>query len=226
MGIYVGVNGVRRKISQPYVGVNGVRRTISKGFCGRYGGRYQFFGPLEDVASVEIRVSGAWIHDRSSSSVHSTSLSEISRYATVSISSNMLSVECGITGKEVQVYAHVYAVFADGHEVLIYYLTEEQPAYGASISWPVSYYISITSSTSDRVSGTRWNNCCGTDVRPGYFEDSDSGSVTLTTLTNCFVEVGSGIKSGSGWHYTQMSFGNIIIDGRNVPVRVISQLTP
>ena len=224
MGIYAGVNGVRRKITRPYAGINGARRTISKGFKGLNGARRQFFGPLEAVASVEIRVSGAWIHDSSSPAVHSTSLSEISRYASVSISSNALSVGCSITGKKVQLYAYVYAVFADGHEVLIYYLTEELPAYGASISWPVSYYTSTTSD-SGRTEGSRWNVCCGIDVCPGYVEDSASGNITLTTLTNCFVEIGSGISSGSGRQYTQMSFGNITIDGRSVPVRVVSQLT-
>ena len=230
MGIYAGVSGVRCKISQPYAGVNGVRRTISKGFAGQYGGRYQFFGPLEDVASVEIRVGYFNIYDVDSSgttsnSVTSSSLEELNRYASVSISSNSISVQGSITGKAVCLSPNVYAIFADGHEVFIDYLSVNNAEYGAAISWPVSYNASITSYTGGRVYGTQWNWCCGTNLHAGYWEDSISGTVTLNTLSQYWISIGAGISSGSGRDYIQMTFNPITIDGRNVPVRVISQLT-
>lgn len=230
MGIYAGVNGVRRKISQPYAGVNGVRRTISKGFAGQYGGRYQFFGPLEDVARVEIRVSGGFHCDidtslNTSNNLYFNSMAEATRYAYISISGNSISVQGYVTGKAVCLTPVVYAVFSDGHEVPIDYISIRTAEYGAAISWPVSYYISIVVSGSGYSTGNNWNWCCGTKLNDRWFEGSISGTTTLNTLSESGISVGAGMTSGSGRSNIQMTFGDITIDGRNVPVRVVSQLT-
>lgn len=229
MGIYASVNGVARKVTMPRVGISGTVRTVRHGFCAVGGTRRQFFGPLEDVTAVEIRVNCGWNYNvdsagSTSNPAYFTSLTEANRYGSVSISSSSITTQCSMTGKAVCLNADVYALFSDGHEVLVSYLSEEAARYGASISWPVGYDLSCTSYSGD-VTGTRWNVCCGTNVYPFYFHDSTYGTTTLTVLTSYFVHIGAGMTSGSGQQYTRMTFGNITIDGRSVPVRVVSQLS-
>lgn len=230
MGVYAGVNNVLRKVTQHRAGVNGAVRTVQWGFCGINGARRQVFGPLEDLAAIEIRVSDGTNYDidsagTTSNPVYFSSLSDANRYALVSIFNNSISVQCSITGKAVCLTPNVYAVFADGHEVLIDYLSVNSAKYGAAISWPVNYYVSVTSNTSGRVYGTQWTWCCGTNLQSSYFENSASGTVTLNTLNQFGISIGAGVTSGSGRQYTQMTFNQITIDGRTIPVRVISQLT-
>lgn len=228
MGIYAGVNGVRRKISQPYVGVNGARRTISKGFLGRSGTRYQFFGPLEDVASVEVRPEWIWLQDMDSNGNASNaqvfnSASGISSYGYVSISGNTISICCSTRGKYFSVTGYIYAIFLNGREVMMNWLSNDTPAYGASMSLPVGYYQHMGGN--DYSTGAYGLSCCGESVYSSYVDISVSGTTTLTRFPGSDFYVGAGVKTGSGSSTTQMTFSSINIDGRNVPVRVVSKLT-
>lgn len=231
MGIYAGVNGVRRKISQPYVGVNGARRTISRGFNGRYGTRYQFFGPLEDVVAVEIQFYSVVTYDLDSSGALSgtgnvsTSLADANRYGSFSISGGTVYFSGNVNGKATLLYAEVYAVFADGHKAQADWISENYAEYGAAISWTISYYLSVTSSDGGYCRASQWHSCCGTNIGYGYYEDSKSGTTTLTSLTNYTVEIGGGMFVGSGRSGVQLSFSNVTIDGKSVPVQISSRLT-
>lgn len=229
MGVYAKVNGVARKVSDIRAAVDGAVRTVRYGFCGVSGVRRQFFGPLEDVTAVEIEVEGGWLYDldangNSSDRQNIYSAAAVSPYGSVSISGNAITVTCETVGKEIRFYGSAYAVFSNGRRVDLDYLSESWAEYGASVSFPISFYVLISASGSNRTEGV-WLCWFGEKLYDGYVSGYKSGSKTFTSIGSNDIEVGTGIKSGSGKHTVQMSFSNITIDGRTVPVRVVSKLS-
>lgn len=231
MGIYAGVNGVVRQVTQPRAGVNGAVRTVSHGFNSVNGTRRQFFGLLEDVARVEARVEYLGVKSIDSSGNFTEALTgnltTLNQYGRLTASGTQLQILCNTIGKSLNVSGALYAVFNNGREVYLTYLFDSFARYGSAISFPVTYSIVLGhTSSSWRAEGGYICSCCG-ELYSGYVNESASGT-KMALLNSADFQILSELRSGYGgpYQYVNLNFASgITIDGRTVPVKVVSELT-
>lgn len=184
--------------------------------------------PLDELAAVEIRVDTVGIWDVSTESVSSNvqyyhDKTEASKYGSISIAEKEIEVRGNTKGKGIGVYGTLYAVFEDGYRIELLQLLKYYADCKGAVSWPVGYYLSISGSSSE---GVYTLACCGQDARESRFTDSASGTTTLVweKIDEQSIEVYAAVAYGSGTQRTRMSFTNLTLDGRRLPVRVVSKL--
>lgn len=236
MPVYMGENGVARRANEIYVGVDGVTRSILQGFNTVNSARRQFFGRLDDISYVELRLSSISMRSVDSSGNHTgeieNTLAAANQYGSISISGTTFRVTCNTIGKDLELRGFFYAHFQDGHEHDLSYLTSRIPEYGASISfsvnWASGFNVSASGSGRWSIEGSWLAYCCG--IAPHQHVDGyASGSFSPDTADNDFI-LSAAIHTGYGGYaytnYTEMTLPSYInIDGHSIPLVVNNQLS-
>ena len=235
MPVYMGENGVVRRANNLYVGVDGVTRSILQGFNAVGSARRQFFGRLDDINYVELRLSEIDVQSVNSSGDYTgqvgNTLTVANQYGDISISGLTFRVTCNTIGKGINLRGRFNAYFQDGREYDLSNLTSWNLKYGASVSFAVSWVFSFTRSSSG--SGA-WHgdghwavNCCGGAPDVDHVDTYGSGTFYPNISDNDFwLYSAIDTSNVSITTYSEMTLPSYItIDGHSIPLVVSNQLT-
>lgn len=238
MPVYVGVNGVRREVSNIEVGRNGTARHVVEGYCGVNGVARSFWDDISQIQRIEFRACKLVRFIPNTSDFMDITTSQASSYGSYSIGSNSIQVSSSCVGYGLSVEFKDYIVFSSGREKEwgMYQLCRQGHTFSISYSGNVSV---TTNYTYPQGIYLLWS--FGTDIGPGSFNGSASYSYTITSSTSSVLEntsklgtgqslywsleVGAGLVSGSGTQYTSLYLpSTITIDGVSIPCQFVNAL--
>jgi hypothetical protein len=144
-------------------------------------------------------------------------LATATRYGSVTISSNAISVMVNTTGKWISVSYAVYVVYKDGHSTLI------EAAQQAGMT-PFSLSVQTSISVSGNGNGTYGTSCLGTAIYNTPVSGSATAKKTLTTADTSDGKLNSALTTGSCLQTVSQTFLSFTFEGITIPIQIINNL--
>jgi len=230
MGVYVGVNGVKRDVTGIDVGVSGIVRHAPCGYCGVNGSARSFLDMVDQIQWIEFRIerlqSATVGSDYNFSNREDIPKSECSSYGSYSVSDSTLSVYSENIGKGLLVSVADYAIFKDGCEKRhILGTLKEQ---GKSVSISLNGYLGGHYYGSSNFYGAYSIYYFNESIYSGSFDGSVSfsktyGNSAIDTSYYAFF-IGAGEVSGDGYQTTRVTINSLTADGVSIPYKFMDTL--
>ncbi len=226
MSAFVGVDGVCRQVSGIEIGYASLALHVLSGYCGVNGSMRSFLDVVDQIQRIEFRATTLYKRLLASDTSEEISASESSSYGSYSINSSRIRVSASNRGYGLSIGCKDVIVFQDGHEIS--YLLSNLCDNGHSFSLSLDGTLSVSWVGSSYVEGTYMLWCYGTELYSGHFETSTSFSKTITSIADegkWALEVGAGLQSGSGTHYTTLNLPSAMtIDNVSIPCEFVDAL--
>ena len=133
----------------------------------------------------------------------------------ISFGTNSVQVTCTTAKKRIFINYFIYIVFKDGS---IVYLDD-------IFDTGASYTLTVTGYEYFSTDGWYQNVCLGDPVIEGYVSSSDTKTTTFTDLQNQTSGYLSTALKYSGTSRSRQTFNSIRINGQNIPITVVNNLT-
>ena len=220
MAIYTGIDGVVRSLKGVAVGNSGMICEVPMMKCGIDGVVRNLLSFTDNIDHVEVSDFHIYVDtlntDGEDVSTDGEDLATLNRYGSIAFGTNSVQVTCTTARKRIFITYFIYAVFKDGLKAYL----DDLLATGG-----VTYTLSVTGYEYFTTDGWYQNVCLGSPVIEGYVSSSDTKTTTFTDIQNQTSGYLSTALKYSGTSRSKQTFNSIRINGQNIPITLVNNLT-
>ena len=219
MAIYTGIDGVVRSLKGVVEGDSGMVSEVPVMKCGIEGVVRNLLSFTDNIDHVEVSDFHVYVdtlnYDGEYVSTDGEDLATLKRYGSISFGTNSVQVTCSTVRKRIYITYFIYIVYKDGS---IVYLDD---IFGAG----ASYALTVTGYEYFNTDGWYHNCCLGSEVVTGHVSSSSTNTVVFRDVQLQTGGYLSAAVKSSGNNQSKQTFNSIRINGQNIPITVVNNLT-